>query len=116
MPIGLKAFYKNELNCYKTALNKDHLDSAWYHIERAHIIGQRYPLEHTKTHWKMLSLGWKTNDLKEILGQVIRLLLGAPFSLINKIPVGNVGSSRVSMIKPQRIPEDILEVFSQIDQ
>jgi len=28
-------------------------------LERAHIIGQKYPYTHTFVHWKMLQFGFK---------------------------------------------------------
>ncbi|MEP2024524.1 MAG: DUF3703 domain-containing protein [Reichenbachiella sp.] len=113
MPALLKSSYTIEIGHYKQAVKKQTVEKAWHHLERAHIIGQRYPFQHTETHWKMLLLGFRTTNIKEILGQTIRLLLGAPFSLINKIPVGNIGSTKVSMIKSQEMPEDILKLFNQ---
>lgn len=116
MPARLKPIFEKELSLYLASLNKNDVQKAWYHLERAHIIGQRYPYEHTLTHWNMLLLGWHTKRIKEVFGQIIRLLLGAPFSLINKIPVGNVGSSRVSMVKPQPMPRDIEVWLSERDR
>lgn len=108
--------YKNELGQYKTALNRQDFESAWHHLERAHIIGQRYPYQHTETHWKMLLLAIRTGNCKEVLGQTVRLILGAPFSFIDKVPIGNIGSTRVSMVKPQQVPEDIVELFSEVEK
>lgn len=115
MPDGLSSYYQIEIASYRRALA--HLDypKAWHHLERAHIIGQRYPWPHTETHSLMLYLGFRQKNLKEIRGQILRLILGAPFSLINKIPVGNVGSARVSMVKPQNIPADIQALFSILE-
>lgn len=115
MPELLKVYYKNELSLYQQALEQAKIKDAWHHLERAHIIGQRYPYQHTETHGHMLFLGLKSGDFKEVVGQMIRLMLGAPFSIINKIPVGNVGSTRVSMIKSQEIPKDIKNLFVQFE-
>lgn len=115
MPAFLKSYYTTELVNYREAKMSGNLNKAWYHIERAHILGQRYPIEHSITHWYMLKLGWSTNDTKEILGQLPRLFFGGPLSLINKIPVGNVGSTRVSMIQPQPIPSDIQLIFNELE-
>lgn len=112
MPETLKPFYAEELAKYNSAWSKQDIAKAWYHLERAHILGQRYPFQHTETHWKMFILGLQTGNFKEIIGQLVRLIFGAPLSLIDKIPVGNVGSSRVSMTRPQPIPEDFKELFT----
>ncbi|MDW3208518.1 MAG: DUF3703 domain-containing protein [Reichenbachiella sp.] len=113
MPKNIKPFYQEEINKYSCALHRHEMAKAWHHLERAHVIGQRFPIQHTETHWKMLLLGCRTGNFKEIIGQVVRLVFGAPLSFINQIPVGNVGSSRVSMTKPQPIPKDIQEVFME---
>ncbi|WP_420580511.1 DUF3703 domain-containing protein [Reichenbachiella sp.] len=115
MPDNLNPFYVEELVKFDSAWSKQEIATAWHHLERAHIISQRYPLQHTETHWKMFLLGIKTTNLKEIVGQLIRLIFGAPLSFINKIPVGNVGSSRVSMIQSQPLPADIQEIFEEME-
>lgn len=43
MPKGLKPHYHQELVLYKEKLAKGHLQEAWRHLERAHILGQAYP-------------------------------------------------------------------------
>ncbi|UXX80382.1 DUF3703 domain-containing protein [Reichenbachiella carrageenanivorans] len=113
MPDELKSFYQKEIETYHRALADLDYPKAWHHLERAHIIGQRYAWPHTETHSYMLYLGFRQKKVKEVLGQALRLILGAPFSLIGQIPVGNVGSTRVSMIKRQRIPTDIQAMFSK---
>lgn len=115
MPKLLQAPYSTELSSFEKACDEQDYANAWHHIERAHIIGQRYPYQHTQTHWKMLLLGWLTGNFKEIVGQIMRLMLGAPFSFINKIPVGNVGSSRVSLVQSQELPEDLAELLRQLE-
>lgn len=54
IPQGLKSHYQSELTQYAGALRAGHLQQAWGHLERAHILGQAYPKEHTCVHWKML--------------------------------------------------------------
>lgn len=54
IPKKLEPFYKSELEAYKNAYTSGDLSNAWNHLERAHIIGQRYPYAHSYVHWKML--------------------------------------------------------------
>src|SRR5690554_4844311 len=84
---------------------------AWNHLERAHIIAQKYPYQHTFVHWKMLQFGFKIKNRKEIFGQIPRLVFGGVKSFVGKIPVGNPGGANVPPLKPFPISEDIQEVF-----
>ena len=42
MPNKLIPFYQKELEAFKDNLEKDNLQNAWYHLERAHIIAQNF--------------------------------------------------------------------------
>ena len=84
---------------------------AWRHLERAHILGQPYPMEHTAVHWKMLLYGFKTKIAKEIIGQLPRLLVGGVKSWAGMIPVGNTGGANVSPIRPMPIPDDLQQIM-----
>ncbi|MET0760673.1 MAG: DUF3703 domain-containing protein [Flavobacterium sp.] len=111
MPKALKRFYQIELIAAQNDLKSNNLQSCWRHLERAHIIGQKYPYEHTYVHWKMLQFGIKTKNSKEIIGQVPRLLFGGVKSFVGQIPVGNTGSSNVPPLKPMEMPNDIQEII-----
>ena len=112
MPINLISFYQKELEAVKDNLQADNLNMAWYHLERAHIIAQKYPCEHTFVHWKMLQFGIKIKSTKEIVGQIPRLLVGGVKSFVGHIPVGNTGGANVPPLKVMEIPEDIKEILN----
>lgn len=76
MPLLLKPHYQKELTAYKTELKKRRLQQAWRHLERAHILGQPYPYQHSQVHWLMLKFGIHIKNSKEILGQIPRLMIG----------------------------------------
>jgi hypothetical protein len=99
----LKNAYLLELRVASTAL--DH-ERAFHHLERAHILSQRYTLPHMRVHWRMLRLGIAIGDWKEIFGQVVRIVAAALFSRI-WIPAGNTGRANVSAFKPMPIPDDL---------
>ncbi|MEO9966071.1 MAG: DUF3703 domain-containing protein [Reichenbachiella sp.] len=111
MPSKLFSFYSQELTNYRLAKIANDSAQVWHHLERAHIIGQAYPIQHTQTHWLMLMQGWQEKRFNEVLGQAIRLVFGGPLSFINYFPKGNPGSIRVSMMKPEALPEDIAQFF-----
>ncbi|MFT4833780.1 MAG: hypothetical protein ACJAVY_001106 [Marinoscillum sp.] len=114
LPENLKSFYQEELSKYRSAFGKGHLQLAWNHLERAHIIGQAYSIAHSYVHWKMLQFGFHIKDYREILGQIPRLLVGGVKSFVGKIPVGNTGGANVNPLKPMEIPEDIQRMFGEI--
>jgi hypothetical protein len=113
MPRALKPFYNEELNLAKTALASKHFQKSWQHLERAHILGQPYPLAHTLVHWKMLSFGISIKNTKEVLGQIPRLLLGGVKSFVGKIPAGNTGGANVPPLTPMEIPADLQIIISR---
>jgi hypothetical protein len=113
MPGSLKIFYREELMQAKHEFDNKNYQASWRHLERAHILGQPYPFEHTEVHWKMLAFGIKIKNGKEIIGQIPRLLVGGVKSFVGKIPTGNTGGADVPPLKPMEIPEDLLLIMSR---
>jgi hypothetical protein len=107
MPAKLRPYYQLELEEYNSAIDLSDLPKAWQHLERAHILGQAYPIEHSLAHWKMLQFGFKIKSWKEIRGQIIRLIFGGVKSFVGKIPTGNTGGSNVHPLLKMEIPEDL---------
>ena len=111
-PGRLQYYYRRELAQYRSCLRKRDLPQAWAHLERAHIIGQSYPLPHTYAHWLMLKFGLRIKNSREIIGQLPRLLVGGVKSFVGKIPVGNTGGANVPPLKTMPVPEDIQKIFN----
>ena len=111
IPKSLKPYFDSEIEKYYLALEGGNLNKAWNHLERAHIIGQRYPYNHSYAHWKMLQFGFKIKSGKEILGQIPRLIVGGVKSFVGKIPEGNPGGANVPPLKPFPIEQEIKEIF-----
>lgn len=112
MPEALQPFYKKELRSAFTAFKNNDYRLSWHHLERAHILGQPYPLEHTLVHWKMLLFGIRIKNTREIIGQVPRLIFGGVKSFVGKIPVGNTGGANVPPLKPMEIPGDLKTIIN----
>ena len=113
MPEALKSFYRQELLQAKIGFDKKHYQQSWRHLERAHILGQPYPVAHTAVHWKMLKFGIKIKNGKEIIGQIPRLLAGGVKSIVGKIPVGNTGGANVPPLQPMEIPDELLSTINR---
>lgn len=110
MQARLKAAFKAELDKGKELLASGAYEQAFYHLERAHILGQRNYVTHVISHYWMLRVGLKAGDIQEVFGQVIRIV-GSAGSLIGKVPLGNSGRANVSPVKPMPIPEDLKQYF-----
>ena len=111
IPKHLKVAYEKELEYYLFYLENKQHRNAWHHLERSHIIGQSYPIEHTYSHWLMLKFGLRQKNTKEVFGQIIRLIVGGWKSFINHVPLGNTGGTNVPPLRPIAIPKDIANLF-----
>ena len=107
----LRTAFDIELGLSRAAYHAADLDIAFYHLERAHILGQRHVIPHLQTHVAMLWIGWRRRDAREIFGQMLRLLGVTPGAIFKKVPIGNTGGANVSALKPMPIPEDLAPYF-----
>ena len=112
IPLGLKKHVNDELAKSKEAFRKGELQVSWRHLERAHILGQAYPVEHSQAHWHMLLFAFRIKNTKEILGQIPRLVVGGIKSFVGEIPLGNSGGANVPPLRPMEIPSDLQEILS----
>ncbi len=107
----LKHAFNNEMILAKTSYEKADYTTAFYHLERAHILGQSYIIAHTYSHWWMCKIGFKTHNAKEIIGQFARMAASIVFSRI-WVPLGNTGGTNVSPFKTMPIPDDLKRFLS----
>ena len=84
----------------------------WRHLERAHILSQPLPVAHVRTHLAMLGNGIRRRDRREIVGQLVRLLVAGPGSVIGRYPLGNTGGADVNAVTPMAIPADLQAVLA----
>ena len=112
MHAALRQAYDRELTATCQQYADNHLDKAFSHLERAHILGQSFTLPHATVYWGMLKVGWKRRDLTEITGQIARICGSLLFTWI-WVPVGNTGGAHVSPFKSMPIPEEFQELLKQ---
>ena len=79
----------------------------WRSLERAHVMSQPFAVAHVQVHLAMIAVAWRRRDQREVLGQVPRVLLAGPASLLGRAPRGNTGGSNVGILTPMRIPPDL---------
>ena len=112
MPKTLYPHYRNELEKATGYLKKGYMQQCWYHYERAHILGQRRPLQHSHIHWQMLKFGFRIKSTKEVFGQFTRLLFGGVKSFVGTVPIGNTGGANVPPLKSMEIPGDLQAIIN----
>lgn len=98
--------YEREVQQADRALRREDFETAFRHLERAHVLAQRMTGRHTFIHWRMLVAGLKRGDLREVAGQLPRIVASLLFSRL-WVPRGNSGRARVSALQPMPVPEDL---------
>ncbi len=71
-------------------------------LEEKHLQSQPFAWPHVKVHWDMLLLSYKYRDWKEFFGQIPRLILAAPGSVLGKAPAGNVGTTKMGIFEAKK--------------
>jgi hypothetical protein len=110
MAIQLETAYAYELATYRQARANDDQARAWHHLERAHILGQLRMGLHVDSHLRMLGYAVRLRQPREVLGQVIRLILAPLGNATGRLPWGNVGRSHVSPFVKMDIPDDLKSI------
>jgi hypothetical protein len=76
------------------------------------VLSQPWALDHVSVHATMIRRAWHERDRTEIRGQLIRLLVAGPGSLLNRYPVGNTGRARIPATAPMPITDnDIVDML-----
>lgn len=102
-------FYK-QLNLGKQLLKEKKYQESFYHLENAHVLGQKHLFRHTLSHYWMFILGIKSKNRKEIVGQILRIIASILFTLI-WVPSGNTGGANISPIKIIPIRKELKKYF-----
>lgn len=104
MKLELRRAFDSEMGAARNRYKRGQLDEAYKHLETAHVLGQRHVVPHVVTHWWMLKIGLKRRSTGEVVGQAVRIALGAIGSAVGVVPAGNTGGTNISMFK--RLPID----------
>jgi hypothetical protein len=107
----LRAAFATELQLASAAVELGDHARSWKHLERAHILSQAYAWPHVWVHGLMLASAWRRRDLREIVGQVTRVMVAAPGSWLGRAPLGNTGGADVGILTPMPIPADLQRVL-----
>jgi Protein of unknown function (DUF3703) len=103
----IHAYVAAELAAARSAELNGDLSSTFYHLERAHVVGQRSTVEHARVHLHMLMWGIRQHNRREIFGQIMRVIGAAARIRAGLVPNGNTGESNVSAFTSMAIPDDL---------
>lgn len=96
------------VNLELTAAANAQSDSvSFMHLERAHVLGQASTWEHVRVHFHMLLRALRHREVRELSGQLFRLLGAAALTGIGMVPTGNTGGSNVSPFRKMAIAPDL---------
>lgn len=109
MPTQIRAAFDAELRAAHTSATSE---QRWAALERAHILSQPWAWPHTRAHAVMLRVAWSEHDRREAAGQVLRLLVAAPGSVLGRYPEGNTGRAAVPLTKRMPVPQDLAELLA----
>lgn len=112
----LRAHIVEELRHASESEARRDFQQAWHSLERAHILSQAHAWPHIRVHGAMISFAWRRRDLRELAGQVPRLLLAAPGSWLGRAPLGNTGGANVGLFTRMPIPGDLQAMLTESSQ
>ena len=105
IPAEVAALVDTELSAAR------HSDNSWRALKRAHLLSQPWAWTHTRVHVAMLRLALVQRDRRELVGQVIRLAVAGPGSLVGKYPPGNTGRTTMRLTETAPLPADIEQIL-----
>ena len=108
----LRERWTQERVAARAARQRTDAEDEWRHLERAHVLSQPMAVAHVRTHVAMLGYGVRQRDRREIVGQLVRLVVAAPGTWTGRYPVGNTGGANVSALEPMPIPADLQDVLN----
>lgn len=109
-PIQHSAF-NSEIALAKSLIASGNLEAGFARLERAHVIGQEFVIPHITSHWLMFQVEFRRQRTSAVLGQLIRIVLGALGSAVGVVPTGNTGGTDISMFKRMPIETELQHII-----
>lgn len=114
----LRQAYETEMRRAREAEARGDPSLAWRSLERAHILSQPFAGLHVRVHGAMFRVAIRRRDWRELAGQIPRIILAAPASVLGRAPRGNTGGADAGILTPLPIPPDLevlLREFEELD-
>lgn len=109
--LRIKPSVQAELDAAASNESLGHLDTAFRHLERAHVLSQPTTGEHVRVHWRMFRFAVRNRMTGEAFGQAWRIATAAIFTAFGLVPEGNTGGANVSGFRRMPVPQDLRTVI-----
>jgi len=110
---SIRPYVQQELEQSRQCRAAGDIHKEFEHLENAHVIGQASTYYHVYAHWKMLQWGIRNRNIKEVLGQLLRIVGAATTTAIGLVPHGNTGGSNVNPFKRMPIQPRLATIIDQ---
>ena len=108
---NIRPFVLAELElALKSRFEKNYTEE-FKHLENAHVLGQESSALHVKVHLEMLKWGFRHLKLREIFGQIFRVIGAATKTAFGLVPKGNTGGANVSPFKVMPIKAEYEKII-----
>lgn len=107
------SYVESELVAAASFAKRGDFPASFRHLERAHILAQNSTLEHVRVHFHMLFWAIQQRNVREIAGQILRIIGAAAVTAVGLAPSGNTGGSNVSLFRQMPIPDDLAALLAK---
>lgn len=109
----IASYVEAELANAKLARSVGDIQQEFAHLERAHVFGQESTYWHVKVHVLMLMWATRNHSVREMLGQVFRIVGAATKTVFGLVPQGNTGGANVSPFKKIPIAPELATLIQK---
>lgn len=106
-------YVEAELAHAKRAKLVGDIQNEFAHLERAHVIGQESTYWHVKVHVVMLVWAFRNHSVKEVAGQIFRIVGAATKTVFGLVPQGNTGGANVSPFRKIPVAPELAELIQE---
>ena len=109
----IRPYVESEILAAYRAEARGKPEVAFSHLERAHILGQTSTVEHVRVHCHMFLWGIRQRNVRESLGQLLRIVGAAIGTAFGLVPKGNTGGTNVNSFKSMPIPPELAALIAK---
>ena len=109
----IRPYVEREISAAYQAEAQGKPDIAFSHLERAHVLGQTSTVEHVRVHWHMFLWSIRQRNVRECLGQLLRIVGAAISTAVGLVPRGNTGGTNVNPFKSMPIPPELAALIEK---
>jgi Protein of unknown function (DUF3703) len=103
----IRPFVQAELGAARHARARRDACGEFAHLERAHVLSQAATLLHVRVHTAMLFWGIRHCSVREVVGQLVRIVGAATKTWIGLVPHGNSGGTNVGAFRRMPIAPEL---------